>query len=60
MEQFEKRGVSGTVLKNHLMYQNSNKKYRQSVQQQRTQINFFSILDVLGQLVMFGEGYNAQ
>ena len=52
--------VSGTVLKNHLMYQNSNKKYREAMQQQRTQTNFFSFLDVLGQLVMFGEGYNAQ
>ena len=52
--------VSGTVLKNHLMYQNSSKKYREAMQQQRTQTNFVSLLDVLGQLVMFGEGYNAQ
>jgi hypothetical protein len=42
------------------MYQNSSKKYREAMQQQRTQTNFFSLLDVLGQLVMFGEGYNAQ
>jgi RHS repeat-associated protein len=49
--------ITTTAFKNHLMYQNSNEKYRQAMKKDKVINNFWNMLNVFGQIIMFSEGY---